>query len=313
MVITVSRTIAVESLGMRPLIRVAAAAAVLTLGACSSDNTETADTGATKSTVEAPAPSSSGLVLGGLQPGGKFKSQGNFAAAPGTPDINTVPTEVPAPPSSKEERAKAIEGLIADRTNARYTDQGGRSQPVAVRPFVDTPEPARTDAVARLDAPAPERPAEPAIPEAALPPPNVIQADVGPRSPGAAPRRGPATRGEADVAAAGGTVSGSTGGFRPLTEFQAAVYSKSTLAGTLALQGGNLSSGDRNVLNATAREQIDSRGKGVIRVIGHGTGGADRAVIAARELQRMGVSRDNLFVGVDNITGPTEVFFDRTK
>ncbi|MBY0510942.1 MAG: hypothetical protein K2P94_12440, partial [Rhodospirillaceae bacterium] len=104
-----------------------------------------------------------------------------------------------------------------------------------------------------------------------------------------------------------------TGGFRPLAEFQAAVYSKSTLAGTLALQGGNLSSGDRNVLNATAREQIDSRGKGVIRVIGHGSGGMDRAVIAARELQRMGVSRDNLFVGVDNITGPTEVFFDRTK
>lgn len=301
---------------MRPFLRVAAAAAVLTLGACSSDNTQTADTGATKSTVEAPA-ENGGLVLGGLQPGGKFKSQGSFAPAKGTPDINTVPTQIPAPPSSKEQRAKAIEGLIADRTNARYSDQGGRSQPVAVRPFVDTPEAPRTDAVARLDAAAPQRPAEPAVPEAEqLPPPNLIQADVGPRTPGAAPRRGPArgpsAGGETAVAAAG-AVANNTGGFRPLAEFQAAVYSKSTLAGTLALQGGNLSSGDRNVLNATAREQIDSRGKGVIRVVGHGSGGMDRAVIAARELQRMGVSRDNLFVGVDNITGPTEVFFDRTK
>jgi hypothetical protein len=291
--------------------RVAAAAAALTLAACSSDSKDAADTGATQSTVEAPAETSSGLVLGGLQPAGKFKAPGNFAAK-GTPDINTVPTEVPAPPSTKAERAKALEGLIADRTNARYTDQGGRSQPVAVRPFVDTPEAARTDAVARLDAPAPQRPAEPEVPEQApLPPPNVIQADVGPRSPGAAPRRGPSAGGETDVAAAGAVAN--TGGFRPLTEFQAAVYSKSTLAGTLALQGGNLSSSDRNVLNTTAREQIDSRGKGVIRVVGHGSGGMDRAVIAARELQRMGVARDNLYVGVDNVTGPTEVFFDRTK
>ena len=294
---------------MRPLLWAAVAAAALTVSACSSEKKMAADTGATSAPAEAPNEPSSGLVLGGQQPGGKFKSTGSFAAK-GTPDLNTVPTKVPTPPSSKEDRAKTIEGLIADRSNARYSEQGGRTQPVAVRPLVDTPEATKTDAVARLDAPPPERPPEPAMEP--LPVPVSVQTDVGPRSPGSTLRRGPSAGGETAVASNGG-FTGSIGVFRPLAEFQSAVYSKSNLAGTLALQGGNLNANDRNVLNTTARQQIDSRGKGVVRVIGHGTGGLERAVIAAKELQRLGVAPTNLYVGVDNISGPTEVFFDRTK
>lgn len=291
---------------MRPLMWAVVAAAGLTVTACSSDKTEVASPSApaeaSASSVETP----SGLVAGGLQPGGKIRSSGKFGAE-GTPDINTVPTTVPKPTSSKEERDRAIAGLIADRANARYTDQGGRTQPVAVRPLVDTPETARTDAVARLDAPAPERPPEP--PVEALPPPEPLQGDVGPQAPGTAPRR----TGESALASNGAVTSASLGGFHPLAEFQAAVYSKSSLAGTLTVQGGNLNANERNILNTTARGQIDSRGKGVLRIVGHGNGGLERALIAARELQRLGVAPNNIYVGVDNITGPTEVFFDRSK
>ena len=221
-------------------------------------------------------------------------------AAKGTPDLNSVPTEAPAPRSSQAERDNAIAGLVADRTNARYSEQGGRTMPVAVRPLIDSPEAAKADAVARIDQPPPR-------PEAADPLfPNAPQdrSDVGPRTPGA-------LRGESQVAS--GAVAGNLNGFRPLSEFQPATYSRSSLAGTMAMIGGNLTPNDRNVLNITARQQIDSRGRGVIRVVGHGTGGFERAVIAAGELQRLGVAKTNIFVGVDNVAGPTEVFFDRAK
>jgi hypothetical protein len=291
---------------MRPLLWAAVAATALTASACSSNDTDFAASGAPASASSTASEEPSGLVAGGAQPGGKFKSSGSFTAK-GTPDLNTVPTTAPTPPSSKEARAQAIEGLIADRANARYTDQGGRTQPVAVRPLVDTPETARPDALARLDAPPPERPVEPALEP--LPAPVVVQADVGPQAPGAALRRGPG----ADPAAGGALTSASLGGFRPLAEFQAAVYSKSSLAGTLAVQGGSLNASDRKVLNTTARQQIDSRGKAVVRVVGHGSGGLDRALLAAKELQRLGVAQGNLYVGVDNVTGPTEVFLDHSK
>jgi len=307
MVISVIRKAALKSPGVRPLLWAAVAATALTASACSSTDTDIAAPGAPGSASSTTTEEPSGLVAGGAQPGGKFKSSGSFTAK-GTPDLNTVPTTPPTPSSSKEARARAIEGLIADRANARYTDQGGRTQPVAVRPLVDTPEAASSDAVARLDAPAPERPVEPALEP--LPAPVVVQADVGPQAPGLAPRRGPGAEG---AGAGGALTSASLGGFRPLAEFQAAVYSKASLAGTLAGQGGSLSASDRKMLNATARQQIDSRGKAVVRVVGHGSDGLERALLAAKELQRLGVAQGNLYVGVDNVTGPTEIFLDRSK
>jgi len=283
----------------------AAAFALLALGACASDSASS-DAPAEQASESAP---SGEFAYGGTLGAGPSNSRfASPTAASGTPDLNSVPREAPAPRSTQEERDDAVAGLIADRNNARYSDQGGRTMPVAVRPLVDTPATA-TDAVARLDAPPPQRPSEAEQEAAAVPLPTapVVESDVGPRSPGIAPRRSIAGN-ETSLGSAA-----SPGGFRPLAEFQNATFSRSALAGTLTMIGGNLTPNDRNVLNVTARDQIDLRGRGVIRVVGHGTGGLERAIIAANELARLGVARNNIFVGADNITGPTEVFLDRAK
>ena len=66
----------------------------------------------------------------------------------------------PTPPSTKDERGKAIEGLIADRENARHSDQAGcRPLPVAVRPLKRH---AADETQANLDNPAASRDAAPA-------------------------------------------------------------------------------------------------------------------------------------------------------
>ncbi len=301
MVIIVSRRNAAENpgrnLGFNALVWTAAAAATLALSACSHGKKEAANP-ATGSSQTASAESSGGLVLGSAGP--KFASPTDVPKS--SPDLNTVPTTVPKPLSTKDEREKVIEGLIADRTNARYTDQTGRTQPVAVRPLVDTPVTGATDLVARIDTPAPARPPEADASATAIPTTEPVVSDIGPRAPGTAPRRG-------DIAsAADGTVAPNQTGFRPLSDFAQASYGRSNLLGTLTMTGGGLTPGDRKVLNTTAREQIDTRGKGVIRVVGHGTGGIDRAILAANELMRLGVAKSNLFVGSDMISGPTEVF-----
>jgi len=302
MVFIVSRIVAQYSRVRQTPALAAAAFAVLALGACASDNTA-ADAPA----EQASAPSGE-LAYGGALGGGPSNSRfATPATQSGTPDLNTVPREAPEPRSTQEERDEAAAGLIADRNNARYSDQGGRTMPVAVRPLVDTPATA-VDAVARLDAPPPPRPAEAQAAAVPLPTAPVVESDIGPRSPGLAPRRSIAGN---DTPSSGSAAS--PGGFRPLGEFQNAVYSRSSLAGTLTMIGGNLTPNDRNVLNVTARDQIELRGKGVIRIVGHGTGGMERAIMAGNELARLGVARNNIYVGVDNISGPTEVFLDRAK
>jgi len=290
---------------MRNATILGAAAAALTLAGCSSQRDvlppPDPEPGTAQTSAPASDPAQGGFVIGGRQNNSKFVTP---AQAPSTtPDINTVPAAAPQA-SSKEERDKILTGLIADRNNARYADQGGRTLPVAVRPLTDTPAD-QQNAVDRLGASPPERPAEAEQVEFDLSQVNRPSPDVGPRAPGVAPVR--TGTGEGSSGAAG------LGDYRPLSEVSAGSFGKSTLAGTLSLQGGNLSSNDRKVLNTAARSQIDSRGRGVLRVVGHGAGGAERAVIAANELVRLGVAKSNIFVGADNITGPTEVFFDREK
>ena len=290
----------------RGMLFAAAAAVTFTLAACSSQRDvlpppDTEQAGQVSVPSEPAQGSGGGLVAGGAQP--KFRNPTSTPKS--APNINTVPTEAPKP-SSKEERAKTIEGLVADRTNAQYSEQSGRTQPVAVRPLVDTPAGAES-AVARLDAQPPARPAEAEAP-LELPPSKGVSQNVGPRAPGSAPRR--ATNADD---AEGSAPSGSLGGFRPLSDLSGGGFGKSTLTGTLSLSGGNLTSSDRTVLNTAARALIDSRGKSVLRVVGHGTGGQDRAVFAANELVRVGVAKSSIYVGADNITGPTEVFLDRAK
>lgn len=80
------------------------------------------------------APASGGLTTGSVP--GMSSSGGAFRSAGRAPDLNAVPSEAPKPPSSDTDRKDAIEGLVADRERAQYTEQSGRREPVTVRPLV---------------------------------------------------------------------------------------------------------------------------------------------------------------------------------
>lgn len=270
----------------------------MTLTACSHD-----DAAAPGQPAEAPQDSS------------KFPPPAN--SAQGTPDINSVPTETPTPPSTPSARAQVLAGLVADRANARYSDQPARTMPVAVRPLSDAPPPpaASAEAVAKLDDAPPARPAEAARPQADVigpsgPAPRSVAAMVGPRR--VAPT-GPA--GDDDEAPAGpgaptrASLPQTGNGFRTLTEFDSTIYGAGHLLATLDFPAGSLSASERSELGGAADKQKQTRG--VVRVIGHGptkTSAADRATTVARELERLGVPRDQIFTGSETASGPTEVF-----
>ncbi|MHB1205385.1 MAG: OmpA family protein, partial [Rhodospirillaceae bacterium] len=234
-------------------------------------------------------------------------------------------TTTPTPPSTKDERAQVMAGLVADRANARYSEQPARTMPVAVRPLSDLPPPpaASTAAVARLDAAPPARPADagsatatPAPPAAeaagpAGPSPRSTAALVGPRR--VAPT-GPSNDDD-DAAPAGPGAAAAPrqpqlgNGFRTLTEFDSTIYGAGHLLATLDFPAGSLSASERSELGGAATKQQQTRG--VVRVIGHGptkTSAADRATTVARELERLGVPRDQIFTGSETASGPTEVF-----
>ena len=226
------------------------------------------------------------------------------------PDVNTVPMTKPEPKSTADEREKAIEGLVADRENARHADQGARTMPVAVRPLSDTPPPAQAAtppkpdavpaaAVARLSEAPPSRPAE-----ASTPPQTA--AVVGPRT-GA--QSVPTPQAD-DGLSTTGVIYASVTGYRPLSTFDANQYKRMERMAALSIPRGDLSKSDRTVLGNAALRQNER--KGVIRVVGHGDGdlrsGQEKATIVARELERLGVVTNNLFVGADKNPGSTEVF-----
>ncbi|MDX2142615.1 MAG: hypothetical protein SFV19_04620 [Rhodospirillaceae bacterium] len=121
--------------------------------------------------------------------------------APASADSASSPQTAQAP-------SEAAEGLVADRDKAQYTDQGGRREPVTVRPLAETgsspgdissppvPQAARAEPVTRLETPpaAPTSPAAPVPPRttalaerlgAAPPPPPPAEGAVG--TPGAPP------------------------------------------------------------------------------------------------------------------------------
>ena len=237
-------------------------------------------------------------------------------AAQGAPGVNPVPTATPAPQSTKDGRSQIMAGLVADRANARYSDQPARTMPVAVRPLSDAPPAVSAAAVAKLDDAPPARPAEAAAPappraDAIGPASRSVAAMVGPRR--VAPT-GPGPGDDDDVGPAGpGATRASLPqvgtGFRTLTEFDSTIYGAGHLLATLDFPAGTLSASERSELGAAAEKQKQTRG--VVRVIGHGptkTSSADRATTVARELERLGVPRDQIFTGSETASGPTEVF-----
>lgn len=123
----------------------------------SADASSGAGETASSSAADSSAPMTGGLFMGSNSASGAFRSSSDSAPPP----LSSVPTEAPKPPSSKEERKEAIEGLIADREKAEYAEQGGRREPVTVRPLNEgaqtaeslppRPQAAPVDSVTRLE------------------------------------------------------------------------------------------------------------------------------------------------------------------
>ena len=157
------------------------------------------------------------------------------------PDVNTVPTTKPAPKSTADEREKAVEGLVADRENARHADQGARTMPVAVRPLSDVlppvvaatppkPDAVPAAAVARLSEAPPSRPAEASAPAQTA-------AVAGPRS---GSQSVPTAQG-GDNLSTSGVIYASVTGYRPLTTFDATQYKRMERMAQLSIPRGDLS------------------------------------------------------------------------
>lgn len=100
------------------------------------DDQATAEAAAPEAPAPAPAPTTggSGLFMGSGSASSAFRSG---AAAPGS--LSAAPAEAPKPQAKEQPAKKAVEGLVADHAKAQYTEQGGRQEPVTVRPLSDNP------------------------------------------------------------------------------------------------------------------------------------------------------------------------------
>jgi hypothetical protein len=173
----------------RTALTAAAVAGVLMIGACASDDAATADAAPADAAGSAPAAEATTAPASGAFNAGAPRFAVPSVANQSPPSVNTVPTTAPTPASTEEEREEARKGLVADLANARHSEQGGRTQPVVVRPYVatasDQPAPPTAEEPVpgepltnRLDTPPPPRPAEaggaPAKPAAGPAPANKI-------------------------------------------------------------------------------------------------------------------------------------------
>jgi hypothetical protein len=170
-------------------------------------------------------------------------------------------------------------------------------------------------AAARVPTPPPPRPADadgaasdapPAVPPA--PTPRNVATLVGPRR-APSPSLRPSDDEDDSGADAGAVPIGVGSDFRSLAEFDSTIYGPSHLAAELTLPSGNLTVSERRQLSDAALKQTQS--KAVVRVIGHGAdpkSARDKAISVSRELERLGVPSDQIFVGFEVSNGPTEVY-----
>lgn len=155
-------------------------------GSDDAEEAQAADASGAAAAPAQPAAPAPGTLTTGTMPG-TGASTGRFVGASTStrePNLADVPTEAPVPPSTEKERARAKEGLIADRERSQYTDQPGRREPVTVRP---------------LSAAAQAAPATPPVPQAA-PTQSVTRIETPP--PSAAPARAAAQTGAQTAAVA---------------------------------------------------------------------------------------------------------------
>jgi flagellar motor protein MotB len=277
----------------------------------------------------APAPMTGGGGLFGTS-SGAFRSSSEAA-----PSLSSVPTQAPTPPSSEPERKKTVEGLIADRAKAEYTEQGGRQEPVTVRPLNENPsapeiagggpprpQAAPTESVTRL-AEAPPSPSTSTLAERlSAPPPSapvvVTPAPVTPTSglmptpvapvPSSIQPLIPAARSIADyddetIVVDGSGVRGGRGILAPLqtasarASFDPGNASVSSDVGTVSFASGSaaLSSTAKAMLADVAR--LRAQTDGALRIVGRGDQASARAAAVSRELRRLGVPAARLYDG----------------
>lgn len=319
--------------------RVLAVVAVALLAACSSK----------KQAAEAPADTASASTSGGLVAGGalggatdpnaKFisptqaQTQPKFSApkpsGKGAPNLASVPSKAPTPPSSRQDRDKVTEGLIADRDNARYTDQGGRSNPVVVRPLSEAqaapdvepaappkPQAAQTGAVTRLgNQPAPSKTDALAEQAKAPAPAAPKEASVASAAQMAATAKPPTPPAEAAGPRPSTVPSARSDGFRPLGTYEATTSVSNQVASVdFAGTGSAINAPGRRALSDAA--ELGKKSKGAFRVIARTSEATnlvqERATAVARELQRLGVAQDRIFVGSDaGQDGRVDVILDQ--
>lgn len=299
----------------------------LPLGGCTSvGNTLGGLFGGDEASEESQGPAeASGFVFGGdseTRPRFSVTDEAGQAA----PNLNTVPSTAPNV-SPQSERDRALSGLIADRANARHSNQSPRSMPVAVRPLEtragqsesevlapSVSNVAPLDPVSRLSDAAPTRPVEAvgvdSIDTASVPadtatvPVSTTQLVAGPGSqPINLPSRNIAGNGP------NAQQTEEYNNFNSLSDFDQSAFGVSSQVASFPSVGRGLTSQDRKVLQelATLRDDV----QGVLRVIGRGgPSSVALAVRVAEALRTLGVPADSLYVGADSTSGPVEVFLD---
>lgn len=223
-----------------------------------------------------------------------------------TPKLSSVP-ERPVLPSSLESRQNVVEGLVADRENARYSDQSIRLQGGSRKTFSTTkPEPAPPPPVPEPEAvkPPPAVPTEAAAPPkinwnserpvaeatpAAPPPPAVATTVASPPPPtvaptaehevASAPVAAPAQSSvQVDLAALEGASSPSSGG--AAGEQVATIHFNSS--------SSNLDTLDKQILAEVASAQRQTNAD--LLVIGHASGSTETADKVEQELSKFRIS-----------------------
>ena len=247
------------------------------------------------------------------------------------PSVGSVPSERPQT-SSSSEVAAATEGLIADRDQARYSNQPGRQEPVPVRPLdaapastqaPEPPPPAAAPSVPVATAGAAPQPGERvSLAErlgAAPPPapnPNAEAPTLGQNAPPpvapASASAPPPTLAEPPAVEVG-TQLASLSEPQPMSAFDPSRFSVSSHLATIQFESGSsrLTAQDRRVLDDVVK--VKNETGGVLRVVGHASSrtanldpmrhkmvnfrvSVGRANAVASALIRQGVPADAIFV-----------------
>jgi outer membrane protein OmpA-like peptidoglycan-associated protein len=191
-----------------------------------------------------------------------------------TPDLRTVPDR-PEPAALASTRDRVLEGLVADRSNARYTDEAIRlqgtgrqaSRPAAAAEAAPTPAPEVAKAPPPVATPVPPPVTAPPPPQvAAVPPaPRIAPPTPVPPAPSVAAPRPPSSVPSALVPSPPAVAAPAPGG--------AVVVDRSALDGLGGLPGAGVSSGAvggeqvATIQFAQSSARLDDRDRAILRQV----------------------------------------------